>query len=104
MKQRNVAYDLMKGIALILMMYDHLVKTPDGVHQFIYSFHMPLFFYLSGSTFSLSKNNYGIKYGVAKRMRSLLIPYFLFSVISFFYFILKRCQFVQTIQFQWFLI
>lgn len=38
----------MKGIAILLMMLSHLV-FPDGlVKQFIYSFHMPLFFILAG--------------------------------------------------------
>lgn len=80
---RDILIDVAKGIGIFLVVFGHIIEGP--VRGFIYLFHMPLFFYLSGSTFSLSKNNYGIKYGVAKRMRSLLIPYFLFSVISFFY-------------------
>lgn len=46
--QRNITYDIMKGINILLMMLSHLV-FPDGlVKQFIYSFHMPLFFILAG--------------------------------------------------------
>ena len=48
MSQRNIVYDLMKGLALILMMLCHLVYTDGPVKQFIYSFHMPLFFILAG--------------------------------------------------------
>lgn len=75
MKQRNVAYDLMKGIALILMMYDHLVKTPDGVHQFIYSFHMPLFFILAGVFAKNIEDISSFRDFTRKNAKRLLLPY-----------------------------
>lgn len=75
MKTRNVAYDLMKGIALILMMYDHLVKTPDGVHQFIYSFHMPLFFILAGVFAKNIEDIPSFKDFTRKNAKRLLLPY-----------------------------
>lgn len=75
MKQRNVAYDLMKGIALILMMYDHLVKTPDGVHQFIYSFHMPLFFILAGVFAKNIEDIPSFRDFTRKNAKRLLLPY-----------------------------
>lgn len=75
MKHRNVAYDLMKGIALILMMYDHLVKTPDGVHQFIYSFHMPLFFILAGVFAKNIEDIPSFKGYTKKNAKRLLLPY-----------------------------
>lgn len=84
--KRDVLIDIVKGIGILLVVFGHTNKGP--VRDFIYLFHMPLFFYLSGSTFSLSKNKcdkYDIKYDIVKRMRSILIPYFLFSVISFVY-------------------
>ncbi len=52
MKENNrIAFiDRMKGLAIILVVVGHLLKTgEDGiVYQFIYSFHMPLFMFLSG--------------------------------------------------------
>lgn len=52
MKENNrIAFiDRMKGLAIILVVIGHLLKTgEDGVlYQFIYSFHMPLFMFLSG--------------------------------------------------------
>lgn len=75
MKQRNVAYDLMKGIALILMMYDHLVRTQDGVHQFIYSFHMPLFFILAGIFANDISAIPSFKEYTRKNAKRLLLPY-----------------------------
>ncbi len=78
-KERDRLIDVVKGIGILLVVLGHIIE--GSVRDFIYLFHMPLFFYLSGSTISLSKN----KYDVVKRMRSLLIPYFFFSFISFFY-------------------
>jgi fucose 4-O-acetylase-like acetyltransferase len=80
---RDSLIDVAKGIGILLVVFAHIFE--GIVTDIIYLFHMPLFFYLSGSTFSLTNNKYGIKYGIVKRMKSLLIPYFIFSVLSFFY-------------------
>lgn len=46
---RNLTYDLMKGVAILLMMISHAVLRDTGpINHFIYSFHMPLFFILAG--------------------------------------------------------
>ena len=46
--------DVAKGIAIFLVVYGH---TYDGrnLHLFIYSFHMPLFFFISGLLFKENK-------------------------------------------------
>ena len=42
MTQRNEIFDMMKGVAILLMMYAHLVLGDTGTMQhIIYSFHMP---------------------------------------------------------------
>lgn len=64
MKQRNQYLDILRGIAIILMVFGHcfqygngteLIKTGDffnyRVFQIIYSFHLPLFMLLSGYLF-----------------------------------------------------
>lgn len=75
MQQRNITYDLMKGIAIILMMLSHLVYNDGISKQIIYSFHMPLFFILAG-VFAKdvvdipSYNEY-----TGKNAKRLLLPY-----------------------------
>lgn len=44
-KQRDAVVDIAKGIGILLVVYGHL-KNP--FNPFIYAFHMPLFFFLSG--------------------------------------------------------
>lgn len=54
--KRNVVFDAVKGFAIIAVIVGHL-DNPDGnllykvIHKFIYSFHMPLFFIISGYFF-----------------------------------------------------
>lgn len=48
MKKRLVWVDIAKGIAIILMIIGHEIS--GNIRTFIFSFHMPLFFILSGFT------------------------------------------------------
>lgn len=75
MKQRNETYDLMKGIALILMMLCHLVFTAGPVKQFIYSFHIPLFFILAGVFAKKIEDISSFKDHIRKNAKRLLLPY-----------------------------
>lgn len=75
MKQRNETYDLMKGIALILMMLCHLVYTDGPVKHFIYSFHMPLFFILAGVFAKNIEDILSFKDYTRKNAKRLLLPY-----------------------------
>jgi len=42
---RNIAFDLMKGFGIVLMIWCHLSHADGLEYKFIYSFHMPLFFF-----------------------------------------------------------
>lgn len=64
--------DIAKGIGIILVALGHLT-TP--LHDYIYAFHMPLFFVLSGFFFSENINLY-------KRSRILLCSYLFYYVIA----------------------
>ena len=50
--KRNYALDIMKAFAIYLVLMDHLISCADGIDNafraFIYSCHMPLFFFVSG--------------------------------------------------------
>ena len=47
MKQRDSTWDAVKGIGIILMVIGHS-GCPTFLHDFIYLFHMGLFFFVSG--------------------------------------------------------
>lgn len=71
--------DSAKGIAIFLVVWGHMTYfLPNEIRTIIYSFHMPLFFFLSG--LFLKKEN-SIKLLVRKRFSSLLKPYFLYAIL-----------------------
>lgn len=71
MKQRNRYLDILRGVALILMVFGHCLQYGNGTEfiensrffdnwlfQLIYSFHMPLFMLLSGYLFFYTAGKY----------------------------------------------
>lgn len=75
--------DNAKGIGMVLVILGH-VSTNHYLNNIIYSFHMPLFFILSGFLASLSAKNSLI----CKKVKSLIIPYFKFCFLWILYWIL----------------
>lgn len=80
MKQRNITYDLMKGIAILLMMASHLALNVGMPKLMIYSFHMPLFFILAGVFAKDVVDITSLENFTRKNAKRLLLPY----VITFF--------------------
>lgn len=79
-KRRNPMISIAKAIGIILMVVGHVYnKESWGVH-YIYMFHMPLFFVLSGYFFKypLSKND--VLAFVKKKVAGLYIPYLLWTI------------------------
>lgn len=90
--------DSTRGIAILLVVVGHVVggytgnyglpeyqRIIDIVVDAIYTFHMPLFFMISGYVFGLKKYNWSMDNYVAyinKKAKTLLIPYFLFSTLQ----------------------
>lgn len=73
--ERKEYIDVARGIAMILVVVGHLGMN-NSLTQFIYSFHMPLFFFITGMTMAL-KHEDRYKVFISKRISSLLIPYFI---------------------------
>ncbi len=71
--------DIAKGIAMFLVCWGH--ENADPIfNNWIYSFHMPLFFMLSGMTFAFNKETKVGKY-IVKKAKGLLIPYVFLNII-----------------------
>ncbi|MFS0655406.1 acyltransferase family protein [Bacillus sp. 179-C3.3 HS] len=80
MRKRLDWVDAAKGVGILLVVMAH-VPIHDGIKQFIYSFHMPLFFLLSGMMFRPSAH--AATSFIQKKAKSLLLPYLYFSVITY---------------------
>ncbi len=65
------AFDIMKGVAILLMVVGHTTGKIPLLRAFIFSFHMPLFFLLSGYFFRPSPLLAALK----KNFRRLYVPY-----------------------------
>lgn len=78
---RNNSVDIAKGIAILLVIVGHTVDVPEMVKHIIFSFHMPLFFILSGWFFKIKD----AKEQIAKDVKRLLVPYIFTSVLFLFW-------------------
>lgn len=75
----RLAYiDALKGLGIIFVIIGHL-DAPYFLKSWIYLFHMPLFFVLSGFFFSGEKNT--LRNFIVKKAKQLLYPYFTFGLI-----------------------
>ena len=79
MRDKNI--DAARGIAIILVVMGHICTGIPGLVKWIYSFHMPLFFLISGYL------QEGKEYGrftsyLKKKAGALLYPYYIFAVLG----------------------
>lgn len=84
--KRRIGYlDIAKGIGIILVIIGHCDALPYWAVRIIFSVHMPLFFILSGFTFS-KKNSENLKVFFIKNVKMLLVPYLIAAglIIAFF--------------------
>lgn len=74
--------DSLKGFAILLVIIGHI--CPGGIwNSLIYSFHMALFFFISG----LFGNCYiSFSEFISKKSRTLLLPFTVFVIIHLFFF------------------
>jgi len=76
--------DMAKGFAMLLVMFGHAPMSLR-IRAEIYTFHLPLFFFMSGYLFSNVKYNDFLSF-FKKRFITIGIPYFCFSFIEYIYF------------------
>ena len=76
--------DVVRGEAILLVVIGHS-GCPSLIYNFIYSFHMPLFFVISGYLYNYEKWNkgFGYKIFVLNRFASYVKPYFILCGINF---------------------
>ena len=81
--KRKKYIDIAKYIAMILVIHNHFWLSYDNslVQITIASFHMPLFFILSGMTFKKIDDIQSLKKHIIKRVIFLIFPYYLWSFI-----------------------
>lgn len=85
MNNRKCWLDIAKGIAIFLMVIGH-TSIPNVVSNFVYAFHMPLFFIASGLASDYDRQTWG---GYVKhKSYTIMLPFLTYSVIV----ILLQCS------------
>ena len=69
--------DAARGIAILLVLFGHTCPPPYTT-AFIYAFHMPLFFFLSGMFMQIDTP---LRPWLRKRVRTLLVPFVIFNLV-----------------------
>lgn len=87
---RSEIIDLCKAWGMILVVWGHSSGIPVTAATLIYSFHMPLFFFISGYLLKTSRLQRSITKEVAELARALLVPYVFFFLVSLVYWLLTR--------------
>lgn len=81
MNNRISYLDIFKGFGIFFVVFGHV--THIGVlRDYIWNFHMPLFFFVSGL---LYKPNFKFKDFLLRRVKSIYIPYIFFFLVTFCY-------------------
>ena len=82
-KQRLDYIDTIRGIGILFVVIGHHLLGADGLVVWIYSFHMPLFFIITGYLYAYKKDKCkDIKALIINKAKSLMYPYINFSLIN----------------------
>ena len=84
-KKRLKYIDIVKGFSVLLIVLGHILGEYNSTSYFqtwIYSFHVPIFFILTGwLSYEKEYKNSSLKSLIKKDAKSLLYPYFTFSLL-----------------------
>lgn len=74
--------DVLKGLGMLMILIGH-INFGKLLEIYMYSFHVPIFFFISGYLFLPEK--YEFKEFVMRKIKTLLIPYFSFGFASYLF-------------------
>lgn len=79
-KKHQVGISVAKAVCIILMVIGHS-KCPDYVWKFIYLFHMPCFFIISGILFKMAYIDTPVSVFIKKKIKSLYKPFVTYAIL-----------------------
>ncbi|OQY37890.1 MAG: hypothetical protein B6226_04480 [Candidatus Cloacimonetes bacterium 4572_65] len=84
MRKNTVKWiDSLKGLGIILVVLGHCLPTNTVITNFIYSFHIPLFFFISGYLYNTEKYSHNLPLFFKNKFRRLIIPYFAYAFFTY---------------------
>ncbi len=99
-KERISEIDAARGFALFLTVFGHVLMRNELWFNWIFSFHMPAFFFLSGMTFRPEKAG-GFGTFVKSRFKKRLVPYFAAIAAGAGICLLRPAYRAVLLQFDW---
>lgn len=80
-KSKRIGWiDAAKGVGMLCIVFCHATRGRGLLNHFFYSFHVPLFFFLFGVTYTHKPGE--LKKVLGKRTKQLGVPYLVFGIIS----------------------
>lgn len=99
MAQRIQFVDTARGIAILLVIIGHCISTPENpINRFILSFHMPLFFIISGMLMTNNKPQATFTRYVSDKAKRLLLPQILLGSFFYIYAAVKGYMHIHTFE------
>lgn len=78
-KKHDISISVVKGLLITLMVVGHS-GAPEKLTKFIYTFHMPCFFFISGLLFNDKYLN-DVKSFITRKIKGLYVPFVKWSLI-----------------------
>lgn len=75
--------NVLRALGIVLVVLGHTLGIGEWLEKYIYSFHMPLFFFISGLVLTESRLAIGWREAGRHYALRLLVPYLLFSLITY---------------------
>lgn len=79
--------DAAKGLGILLIVLGHItsVSDPSQLYVYLYAFHVPLFFFVSGLTLKPGRVTFAAM--VKDKFRALLVPYFFWALVGYAFYL-----------------
>lgn len=86
-----VFVDILKGIAILLIVYGHIIPgCIPFLTKYVSTFHIPLFFFVSGLLFNETKYQHNFVGFLRGRTRGLALPFLMFSgIVAIGYYLIE---------------
>lgn len=106
MIRRYQFIDILKGIAILLIVYGHIIPGFIVIFtNYVATFNIPLFFFVSGILFNEKKYQGQFDFFLKTRIQGLMIPFLYLSLIvlcGYYFLEIDRCKFaIHVLLYGW---